>query len=150
MRGVRPLGCAAAPIISPRPKCHGCLQLRGELGADPINRILHFDESRGARLVQGVGQSEQCVQTDQPLGVENAVQLSQHVFARLRLAYLSNLYVEESARGGTGTRLLEAALDACRVNRIDRVVLWPSARSVTLYSSHGFARGGAVMELKLG
>ena len=69
---------------------------------------------------------------------------------REQLAYLSNLYVEESARGGTGRRLLEAALDACRVNRIDRVVLWPSARSVTLYSSHGFARGGEVMELKLG
>jgi N-acetylglutamate synthase-like GNAT family acetyltransferase len=66
-----------------------------------------------------------------------------------QLAYLSNLYVAMPARGGTGTRLLEAALDSCRANEIDRVVLWPSKRSVTLYSSHGFSRDGRVMELKL-
>ena len=65
------------------------------------------------------------------------------------LAYLSNLFVRPSSRGGTGTRLLEAALESCRENRIDRVVLWPSKRSVTLYLSHGFIRGGDVMELKL-
>jgi GNAT superfamily N-acetyltransferase len=65
------------------------------------------------------------------------------------LAYLSNLYVTTSARGGTGTRLLETALDWCRANRIDRVVLWPSKRSVTLYLGHGFLRGGDVMELKI-
>ena len=65
------------------------------------------------------------------------------------LAYLSNLFVTPSARGGTGTRLLERALDWCRTNRIDRVVLWPSRRSVTLYLSHGFSRGGDVMELKI-
>jgi GNAT superfamily N-acetyltransferase len=65
------------------------------------------------------------------------------------IAYLSNLYVTVSARGGTGTRLLETALDWCRANRIDRVVLWPSKRSVTLYLGHGFSRGGDVMELKI-
>jgi GNAT superfamily N-acetyltransferase len=65
------------------------------------------------------------------------------------IAYLSNLYVTASARGGTGTRLLETALDWCRANRIDRVVLWPSKRSVTLYLGHGFSRGGDVMELKI-
>ena len=48
-----------------------------------------------------------------------------------------------------GTRLLEAALDWCRASRIDRVVLWPSKRSVTLYLGHGFSRGGDVMELKI-
>jgi N-acetylglutamate synthase-like GNAT family acetyltransferase len=69
---------------------------------------------------------------------------------REQLAYLSNLYVKVSARGGTGTRLLETALASCRANRIDRVVLWPSRRSVTLYSSHGFSHGGDVMELKIG
>ena len=66
-----------------------------------------------------------------------------------RLAYLSNLYVTPTARGGVGTRLLETALDWCRANRIDRVVLWPSTRSVTLYLGHGFSRGGDVMELKI-
>lgn len=68
---------------------------------------------------------------------------------REQLAYLSNLYVTVSARGGAGTRLLEAALDSCRANHIDRVVLWPSKRSVTLYVSHGFSHGGDVMELKI-
>jgi len=66
-----------------------------------------------------------------------------------RLAYISNLFVRPSSRGGTGTRLLEAALDSCRENRIERVVLWPSKRSVTLYLGHGFTTGGNVMELML-
>jgi GNAT superfamily N-acetyltransferase len=65
------------------------------------------------------------------------------------LAYISNLFVRPSSRGGTGTRLLEAALDWCRENRIERIVLWPSRRSVTLYLAHGFTREGDVMELKL-
>jgi N-acetylglutamate synthase-like GNAT family acetyltransferase len=66
-----------------------------------------------------------------------------------RLAYISNLYVRASSRGGTGTRLLEVALGSCREQGIERVVLWPSRRSVTLYLGHGFTRGGDVMELKL-
>jgi GNAT superfamily N-acetyltransferase len=66
-----------------------------------------------------------------------------------RLAYLSNLFVQASARGGIGTRLLATALDWCRANSIDRVFLWPSARSVTLYRRHGFSPGGDVMELKI-
>ena len=66
------------------------------------------------------------------------------------IAYLSNLYVVPSARGGTGTRLLQVALDECRAKRVDRVVLWPSTRSVTLYRHHGFSNSGAVMELKIG
>ena len=52
-------------------------------------------------------------------------------------------------RGGIGTRLLEAALDWRRADRVDRVVLWPSGRSVTLYLRHGFSHGGDVMELKI-
>lgn len=71
------------------------------------------------------------------------------VAEREQLAYVSNLYVKPSSRGGTGTRLLEAVLDSCRATGIDRVVLWPSKRSVTLYLKHGFSRGGDVMELKL-
>jgi GNAT superfamily N-acetyltransferase len=66
-----------------------------------------------------------------------------------QIAYLSNLFVTVSARGGTGTRLLEIALDWCRAHRVDRVVLWPSKRSVTLYLGHGFSRGVDVMELKI-
>jgi GNAT superfamily N-acetyltransferase len=64
-------------------------------------------------------------------------------------AYFSNLYVRPSDRGGTGTRLLEAALEAARADGVDRVVLWPSGRSVTLYLRHGFTHGGDVMELRM-
>jgi GNAT superfamily N-acetyltransferase len=66
---------------------------------------------------------------------------------RERHAYLSNLYVQPAERGGIGTTLLEAALDWTAANGIDRVVLWPSERSVTLYLRHGFTREGDVMEL---
>ena len=67
---------------------------------------------------------------------------------RDRHAYLSNLYVQPSARGGIGTALLETALDWSRANGVDRVVLWPAARSVTLYRRHDFKRDADVMELK--
>ncbi len=66
-----------------------------------------------------------------------------------RHAYLSNLYVKPSERGGTGTRLLETALAWAREHGVDRVVLWPSPRSVTLYLKHGFTHGGDVMELRV-
>ena len=65
------------------------------------------------------------------------------------LAYLSNLYVKGSARGGVGTQLLDAALAWARANRVERVVLWPTRRSVTLYLRNGFSQGGEVMELKV-
>jgi GNAT superfamily N-acetyltransferase len=64
-------------------------------------------------------------------------------------AYISNLYVKPTERGGIGTRLLDAALKWGQSNGIDRVVLWPSPRSVTLYLRHGFSHGGEVMELKV-
>ena len=63
--------------------------------------------------------------------------------------YISNLYVRPSARGGLGMRLLDAALKFAQANGIDRVVLWPTPRSVTLYLRHGFSHGGEVMELKV-
>jgi ribosomal protein S18 acetylase RimI-like enzyme len=66
---------------------------------------------------------------------------------RDRHAYLSNLYVIPSARGGIGERLLAAALAYADAQRVDRVVLWPTPRSVRLYERHGFTRGAAeVME----
>lgn len=66
---------------------------------------------------------------------------------RERHAYLSNLYVQPAERGGIGARLLEMALAWTAANGVDRVVLWPSERSVTLYARHGFTREGDVMEL---
>jgi GNAT superfamily N-acetyltransferase len=67
---------------------------------------------------------------------------------RERHLYLSNLYVQPSARGGVGTALLETALEWARANGVDRVVLWPSARSVSLYTRHQFRRDADVMELR--
>jgi GNAT superfamily N-acetyltransferase len=66
---------------------------------------------------------------------------------RERHAYLSNLFVVPDERGGVGTQLLERALDWAAAHGVDRVVLWPSARSVTLYERHGFVREGDVLEL---
>lgn len=66
-----------------------------------------------------------------------------------RHAYLTNLYVRPAERGGTGSALLEAALDWCRHERVDTVVLWPSERSRTLYARHGFDTSRAIMALPL-
>lgn len=66
-----------------------------------------------------------------------------------RHAYVSNLFVLPAHRGGAGTRLLEAALAWARRSEVDRVILWPSSRSVPLYERHGFTRRGTVMELLL-
>jgi GNAT superfamily N-acetyltransferase len=67
-----------------------------------------------------------------------------------RHAYVSNVFVQPPFRGGIGARLLEAALVWARSSQVDRVLLWPSARSVTLYERHGFTHRGDVMELALG
>ncbi len=54
-------------------------------------------------------------------------------------AYITNVYVDESARGaGLGARLMEAALAFCRDHSVDSVILWPTERSRTLYARHGF------------
>lgn len=68
---------------------------------------------------------------------------------RFRHAYISNLFVVEGARGGVGTRLLEAALDYARAQQVDRVVLWPSDRSRSLYLRYGFTPADDVFERTL-
>src|SRR5262249_13411058 len=69
---------------------------------------------------------------------------------RERHAYVSNMFVQPAHRGGAGSRLLDAAITCARASNIDRVILWPSARSVRLYERHGFTQHGDVMELALG
>ena len=59
--------------------------------------------------------------------------------------YITNLYVRESARGGAGSRLLAAALDACDAAGVHQCFLWPTQRSRTLYRRHGFTGDGEVM-----
>jgi GNAT superfamily N-acetyltransferase len=67
---------------------------------------------------------------------------------RDRHAYISNVYVKPAVRGGrVGTRLLEAAIAWASANHVDRIVLWPTPRSRTLYMRHGFTPNGEVLEL---
>jgi GNAT superfamily N-acetyltransferase len=72
------------------------------------------------------------------------------VAERERHAYISNVFVRPEHRGGTGAQLLESTIAWARAEQIDRVILWPSARSVTLYERHGFTHHGDVMELAIG
>ena len=65
-------------------------------------------------------------------------------------AYISNVYVMPAARGGVGTRLLESAIAWASANHVDRIVLWPTARSRTMYMRHGFRPDGDVLELTCG
>jgi GNAT superfamily N-acetyltransferase len=72
------------------------------------------------------------------------------VAERERHAYVSNVYVQPEHRGGAGSRMVEQAIAWARAEKFDRVILWPSARSVTLYERYGFTHHGDVMELALG
>ena len=94
---------------------------------------------RGRRLPRIVGQ----------VWLQLLTKVPNPVGERDRHAYLSNLYVVPDARGGIGRQLLEAALDWANRQRVDRVVLWPTERSRTLYERHGFVGVGDVMELTL-
>jgi GNAT superfamily N-acetyltransferase len=60
-------------------------------------------------------------------------------------AYITNMYVQEKARGGVGGALIDAALAWCGQKDVDYIVLWPTERSRTLYERKGFAAGDAIM-----
>lgn len=65
-------------------------------------------------------------------------------------AYVTNCYVVPARRGGgTGGRLLAAALAWCEGSGVDAVILWPSRDSRSLYRRHGFAAADDVLELRL-
>ena len=62
-------------------------------------------------------------------------------------AYITNVYVRPAQRSsGAGQALMDAALAFCREERVDSVVLWPTARSRTLYARNGFAVRDDIME----
>jgi len=68
-----------------------------------------------------------------------------------RLAYITNFFVDESARGqGLGSRILDDAIDWCRQNGVHSVILWPTDRSRTLYQRHGFDIPKGLFELTVG
>ncbi|HBB98072.1 MAG TPA: hypothetical protein DC054_22030 [Blastocatellia bacterium] len=63
-------------------------------------------------------------------------------------AYLTNFYVQESARGkGVGSRLLQEVIAWCRTRDVHAVILWPTERSRGLYARQGFAVRDDLMEL---
>ena len=62
-------------------------------------------------------------------------------------AYITSLYVQESARGGMGNDLMDIALAWCRAQEVDAVILWPTERSRTLYQRKGFSFTHDVMVL---
>jgi len=101
-------------------------------------------------LETGAWRSWVAVRDDRIVGqvwLHPITKLPNPVGERERHAYVSNLFVMPDERGGVGTQLLERAIDWAAANGVDRVVLWPSARSVTLYERHGFVREGDVLEL---
>jgi len=111
--------------------------MRGELKAgSPWRAWVAEDRDRGSRIV---GQ----------IWLQILGKLPNPVGERRCHGYISNVYVQPASRGGAGARLLETVLAAAAADGVDRVLLWPSARSVTLYERHGFKRAGDVMELKL-
>ena len=61
--------------------------------------------------------------------------------------YISNMFVTPAARGGVGTRLLAAAIEFARTQHVDRVILWPTDASRTMYTRAGFATTDALLEL---
>jgi len=63
-------------------------------------------------------------------------------------AYLTNFYIEEFARGrGVGSQMLSRAIAWCETREVHAVILWPSARSRSLYARRGFAVRDDLMEL---
>jgi GNAT superfamily N-acetyltransferase len=60
--------------------------------------------------------------------------------------YITNVYVQDAQRNrGIGAALLEAALNYCRENHVDSVILWPTDKSRPLYARHGFEQAKNVM-----
>jgi len=110
--------------------------VRRELTAgDPWRALVAVDRDRHDRPIVGQVWLHLIRKVPNPVG------------DRERHLYLSNLYVQPASRGGAGTILLRQAIEWARGNGVDRIVLWPSNRSVSLYLRHGFSREGEVMEL---
>ncbi len=68
---------------------------------------------------------------------------------RERHLYISNMFVTPSARGGVGTKLLDAAVAFARTQDVDRVVLWATDGSRSMYARAGFVVGERLLELDL-
>jgi GNAT superfamily N-acetyltransferase len=93
------------------------------------------------------------VEGDEPIGevfLQIVEKVPNPIVEPERLGYITSLYVVPGRRNGAvGGALLDRALDDCRREGLDTVVLWPSKRSRALYQRHGFVEKGDVMELPL-
>ena len=68
-----------------------------------------------------------------------------------RHGYLTGFYVAASHRGkGLGTRLLGECVWEAETIGVDRLVLWPTPESRTLYERHGFAVRDDLLERRRG
>jgi GNAT superfamily N-acetyltransferase len=59
--------------------------------------------------------------------------------------YITNVYVQETSRGGVGGALMDAALAFCARRDVDSIILWPTQRSRSLYRKKGFSASDAIM-----
>jgi GNAT superfamily N-acetyltransferase len=93
------------------------------------------------------------VDGDEPIGdifLQIVEKVPNPVVEPERLGYITSLYVVPSRRNAAvGGALLDRALEDCRREGLDTVVLWPSSRSRPLYQRRGFVEKGDVMELPL-
>lgn len=65
--------------------------------------------------------------------------------------YVSNLYVAPSHRGsGLGSRLLAECIEVCDESVVDKMILWPTPQSRTLYQRHGFDARDDLFERRAG
>jgi GNAT superfamily N-acetyltransferase len=66
-------------------------------------------------------------------------------------AYITNFYLEAFARArGIGSQMLVMAIDWCKKEGTDAVILWPTERSRSLYERQGFAVRDDLLELRFG
>lgn len=67
-----------------------------------------------------------------------------------RWGYLTNVYTEPEFRGnGIGKKLLDAAVSAAHVLKLELVLVWPSEGSTEFYKRAGFAPNSMLFERKL-
>jgi GNAT superfamily N-acetyltransferase len=60
--------------------------------------------------------------------------------------YVTNVYIREHLRGqGAGARLMAAIVDECAAAGVEATMLWPTARSRSLYRRFGFEGDGRMM-----
>ncbi|HSE16384.1 MAG TPA: GNAT family N-acetyltransferase [Pyrinomonadaceae bacterium] len=64
--------------------------------------------------------------------------------------YVTNFYLRAEHRGqGIGSKLFCAVLDWRRSQSVHTVILWPTERSKSFYSRHGFSMADNIMQLKI-